>query len=105
MAVARASLLNLRLVRLSPEVLDKRVARVVQGLRDREFLRGTVFERRALETGVDPYSLLLGILLGMAITLILGLVTIELWLPRAIARVTGKTLAETVKVVREALVT
>jgi len=92
-------------MRVTPEVLDKRVAKIVQGLREREFLKGTVFEKRALEAEIDPYSLLLGILLGIAITLALGLITIELWLPRAIARVTGKSLAETVKVVREILVT
>lgn len=99
------ALLDLRLMRVTPEVLDKRVAKIVQGLREREFLKGTVFEKRALEAEIDPYSLLLGILLGIAITLALGLITIELWLPRAIARVTGKSLAETVKVVREILVT
>jgi hypothetical protein len=100
LAVARASLLDLR---LGPDLLDKRVARVVQGLREREFLKGTVFERGALEAGIDPYSLLLGILLGIAVTLVLGLVTVEIWMPRAISRLTGRALAESRKAVMEIL--
>ena len=94
---------DLRMVRLAPEILDERLGKIVQGLREREFLSGTVFERRALSADVDPYSLLLGILIGIAVTLVLGLVTIEIWLPKAIARVTGKTLRETRTVVMEIL--
>ena len=94
---------NLRMARVTPEILDNRIANVVQGLREREFLRDTIFERRALSADVDPYSLLLGILIGIGITVILGLVTVEIWLPRAIARITGKALRETTTVVTEIL--
>ena len=94
---------SLRMVRVAPEILDERLAKIVGGLREREFLRGTVFEKRSLAADVDPYSVLLGILIGIGVTLVLGLVTIELWLPKAIARVTGKTLRETKTVVMEIL--
>jgi len=96
---------DLRLMRLAPEIVDERIAKVVQGLREREFLKGTVLEERAEKLQVDPYSLLLGILIGIAITMVLGVLTIEIWLPRAISRVTKKTLAETTKAVGEILVT
>ena len=96
-----ALIYDVRMVRLAPEILDRRLAKIVQGLREREFLRGTVFEKRALEADVDPYSVLLGVLIGVGVTLVLGLVTIELWLPKAIARVTGKTIRETTKVVMD----
>jgi len=94
---------DLRLMRLAPEIVDERMAQVVKGLREREFLRGTVFEERALAADVDPYSLLLGILIGIGVTLVLGLATIEIWMPRVIARVTGKALRETTTAVMEIL--
>ena len=94
---------NLRMARVTPEILDKRLANVVQGLREREFLRDTVFERRALSANIDPYSLLLGIVIGIGITVIFGLVTVEIWLPRAISRITGKALRETTTIVTEIL--
>jgi hypothetical protein len=88
---------------MRPEVVDGRIAEVVEHLRRVEFLRGTRFEARAMELNVDPYSLLLGIVIGIAITAVLGLATIEIWLPRAIARLTGKTIEETMRAVSEAL--
>ena len=96
---------ELRIMRLAPEILDERIAKVVQGLRERKFLKGTVLEQRAQNLQVDPYSLLLGILIGMAVTVVLGALTFELWLPMAISRLTKKTLAETTKTVREILLT
>lgn len=96
-------MIALRVARLSPEVIDERIAKVVQGLRQREFLKGTILEQRALAMGVDPYSLLLGLLIGIAITLVLGIATIEFWLPKAISRLTGKAIAETEKTIREIL--
>lgn len=95
--------LSLRAARLSPEIIDERIAQVVQGLKKKEFLKGTIFEERAMAMGVDPYSLLLGVLIGVALTLVLGLATIEIWLPRAISRLTGKAIAETKIAVTEAL--
>jgi hypothetical protein len=93
----------LRAERLSPEIIDERVARVVQRLKDQEFLKGTVFEARAMQMNVDPYSLLLGVLLGMALTIVLGMATIEIWLPRALSRITGKAISETKRAVMEAV--
>jgi len=98
-----ALLSDLRMARLTPEVLDEKLAGVVKGLRDREFLKDTIFEKRALAASVDPYSLLLGILIGMALTVVLGLVTVEIWLPKAISRVTRKSLSETTRIVKEIL--
>jgi len=92
-------------LRVAPEIVDERIAKVVQGLREREFLKGTILEQRAQAMNVDPYSLLLGILIGIAITIVLGALTVEFWLPMAISRVTKKTLAETTKAVREILMT
>lgn len=94
---------EIRLARLTPNVVDERIAKVVAGLREREFLKGTVFEKRALEMAVDPYSLLLGILIGIAITMIIGFATMEIWLPKAISRITRKKIEETTKAIREIL--
>lgn len=95
----------LRSLRLGPELLDidARINTVVKSLREAKFLEGTRFETRAMEQGMDPYSILLGFLLGVAATIIMGLLTLEIWVPKAIARMTGKTITETTKAVREAL--
>jgi len=101
--VALSILYDVRTRRLTPELLDDRVGKLVNGLKEREFLKGTVFEQRAVAQGLDPYSLLVGVALGAAATLLVGIFTIELWLPRAIARVTGKTLTEVTRTVQEIL--
>lgn len=98
-----AFIYSLRASRLGPEIIDERVARIVQGLKQREFLKGTIFEKRAVESGVDPYSLLLGILVGFAAAVILGALTIEMWLPSMIARITRKSITEATRAVREVL--
>lgn len=94
----------LRMSRLHPEMVDTRVAQVVNHLKEVKFLEGTLFEKRALEQGIEPYSLLIGILVGWATAVIIGLFTIELWLPRAISRITGKALTEVTTAVREVMV-
>jgi len=96
-------LYDLRLMRVAPTIIDEKIVRIVQGLKERRFLEGTVFEKMALEAKLDPYSLLSGIIIGIAITLVLGFFTVKFWLPRVIARITGKTIAETARVVREIL--
>jgi hypothetical protein len=93
----------LRAERLSPEIIDERIAKIVKRLKEKEFLKGTVFEARAMQMNVDPYSLLLGVLLGMALTIVLGMATIEIWLPRALSRITGKAISEARRAVTEAL--
>lgn len=95
---------TLRTARLGPEVVDERITKVVQGLRQREFLKGTVFESRAVTMGLEPYSVLVGLLIGVAATIIVGMLTIELWLPKALARLTGKTITEVTRTVQEVLV-
>lgn len=89
------SLFGLRVNRLEINPQAELLSRVVKELRRVEFLKRTVLEKKALEAGMDPYTLLLGILIGVAACLILSLFTVELWLPRAIARITGWTLEET----------
>jgi len=94
-----------RTQRLNPQIADELgwAGKLAEGLKQREFLKGTVFEQNALQQGLDPYSLLIGVLIGIAATVIVGLFSIEIWLPRAIARVTGKTIEETARTVREIL--
>jgi len=87
-------LAELRLSRVAPLLEDKRLKQVIEGLRRDDFLKGTVLEARSKAMGLDPYSVLLGILVGVASTMILGAVTVELWLPRMIARLTRKSLEE-----------
>jgi len=88
-------LADLRLSRAAPLLEDPRLRRVIEGLRRDNFLEGTVLEARSRAMGMDPYSILLGILIGAAATMIVGAVTVELWLPRVISRLTRKTLEET----------
>jgi len=89
---------------VEPEILfESRIMKVVQRLKEIEFLKDTRFEKMAVASGLDPYSVLLGILIGMAATVVIGFLTMELWLPRAISRVTQKTVRETQKIVREVL--
>lgn len=97
------SLFGLRALRISPNIIDEKIAAVVSNLRTVEFLKGTQFEARAVTMGVDAYSVLLGFLLGIAATLVLGALTLEIWLPRTIARLTGRTIAEATKAVTAAL--
>ena len=97
------SLFGLRAMRISPNIIDDRIATIVSNLRMADFLKGTQLEARAITMGLDPYSILLGFLVGVAATLVLGTVTLEIWLPRTIARITGKTIAETTKAVTVAL--
>jgi hypothetical protein len=97
------SLFGLRAMRISPNIIDDRIAAVVSNLRAVEFLKGTQLEARAVTMGVDPYSILLGFLVGVAATLVLGTLTLEIWLPRTIARITGKTIAEAAKAITVAL--
>jgi len=97
------SLFGLRAMRISPNIIDDRIAAAVANLKTVEFLKGTQFEARAVAMSVDPYSVLLGFLVGVAATLVLGTLTLEIWLPRTIARITGKTIAEAAKAITAAI--
>lgn len=97
------SLFGLRAMRISPNIIDDRIAAAVANLKTTEFLKGTQLEARAVAMGADPYSILLGFLVGVAATLVLGTLTLEIWLPRTIARITGKTIAEATKAITVAL--
>jgi hypothetical protein len=97
------SLFGLRAMRISPNIIDDRIAAVVGNLKTTEFLKGTQFEARAVTMGADPYSLLIGIIIGVAGTLVLGIVTLELWLPAYLSKLTGRTIAEATKAVTTAL--
>ena len=72
------SLFGLRALRISPNIIDEKIAAVVRSLKTVEFLKGTQFEARAVAMGVDPYSVLLGFLVGVAATLVLGALTLEI---------------------------
>ena len=93
----------LRINRIGPEMVDERIYMVVHRLRESKFLEGTVFEKRAQAMAMDPYSILLGIIIGIAVAVVAGMLTIEIWLPKAIARLTGRTVQEATKAVKEAL--
>jgi len=97
------SLFGLRAMRISPNIIDDRIAAIVSNLRTAEFLKGTQFEARAVTMGADPYSVLLGFLVGVAATLVLGTLTLEIWLPRTISRITGKTIAEATNAIKLAM--
>lgn len=100
-------LAEFRLNRIAPLMNDPRIPRIVEGLKRDNFLRGTVVEARSRAQGVDPYDFLFGFIVGSivgsAVTMIVGAVTIEFWLPRAIARFAGKTLQETTREVSRIL--
>ena len=83
------------------ENLVKQITPVVEKLREKKFLEGTRFAEKALEQGLEPYSFLLGVLVGIGLTLVFGLLTVEYWLPKAIAKVTGKSIEEVMKALRE----
>jgi len=93
----------LRFSRVGSEALRNRVVQLVKGLREREFLKGTPFEERCLKYELDPYSVLAGFLLGVATTMVVGFLTFDVWAPRVIARITGKTIEEAARAVREVL--
>jgi hypothetical protein len=97
------SFFGLRALRITPGILDEKIANLVKNMKAAEFLKGTQFEARYVAMGVDPYTILIGFILGVAATLLLGALTLEIWLPRTIARITGKTIAEATKAVTAAI--
>jgi len=97
------SLFGLRAMRISPNIIDDKVATVVSNLKTVGFLKGTRLEARAITLGIDPYSALIGLIIGVAGTLVFGIVTLELWLPAYLSRLTGRTIAEATKAVTTAL--
>lgn len=98
-------LAELRLGRVAPLLENPRLKQVIEGLRRDDFLRGTVIEARSRAMGLDPYSVLLGILIGAAAAVIVGAISMEVWLPRMIARLTRKSLEETSREVGKWLAT
>jgi len=96
-------LYDLRINRVMPLMVNPRLKQLAEGLKERGFLKGTVFEARSRAMGVEPYSFLIGAAVGSVATVIVGAVSIEFWLPRAIARLAGKTLQETTREVSRIL--
>ena len=97
------SVFGFRALRVNPGILDEKIATLVKNLKAVEFLKGTHFEARFVAMGVDPYSILIGMIIGSAAVLLLGAVTLELWLPAYLSRLTGRTIAEATKAITVAI--
>jgi hypothetical protein len=92
-----------RVRRVAPLLESEGLKKLIEGLKADGWLEGTVFEARCKALALDPYSVLLGIIIGMAIAVVGGFLTIEIWLPRMLARLTARSLDEAIKEVAKLL--